>query len=182
MIMKQFADKMVVPLVPLGSSHVFFSICSFCSASPPIWGITTTGTFGMLVSSCSSWPPLSPPFLGSSPLTAWRTGSGSSLHKVSLTKSGSKGSNKSHPVYFQVHVGYDFPFALHRFFWFYSGAPAHDMHHLRPLTCFQPWFNYLDRLMGYHITYEDLKKMTASKLKKFGVYSADDEKGLIKIN
>ncbi|CAB3400591.1 unnamed protein product [Caenorhabditis bovis] len=85
-------------------------------------------------------------------------------------------------VSYEVHIGYDFPFALHRFFWFYSGAPAHDMHHLRPLTCFQPWFNYLDRIMGYHITYEHLKKMTAQKLQRYGLYNAEDEKGLEKHN
>lgn len=45
-------------------------------------------------------------------------------------------------------MGYDFPFLLHRFIPFYSGAPAHDMHHLRPLSCFEPWLNYLDRIFG----------------------------------
>uniref|UniRef100_A0A1I7XK07 Fatty acid hydroxylase domain-containing protein n=1 Tax=Heterorhabditis bacteriophora TaxID=37862 RepID=A0A1I7XK07_HETBA len=85
-------------------------------------------------------------------------------------------------VSYEVHIGYDFPFALHRFLFFYSGAPAHDMHHLRPLTCFQPWFNYMDRLMGYHITYDDLKKMAEEKSKRYGLYSKEDEKGLEKIN
>ncbi|CAJ0565861.1 unnamed protein product, partial [Mesorhabditis spiculigera] len=85
-------------------------------------------------------------------------------------------------VSYEVHLGYDFPFALHRFLFFYSGAPAHDMHHLRPLTCFEPWFNYLDRLMGYHITYEDLKKMAEEKSKRFGLYNKEEEKGLEKIN
>ncbi|CAJ0953476.1 unnamed protein product, partial [Mesorhabditis belari] len=85
-------------------------------------------------------------------------------------------------VSYEVHLGYDFPFALHRFLFFYSGAPAHDMHHLRPLTCFEPWLNYLDKLMGYHITYEDLKKMAQEKSKKFGRYAREDEQGLEKIN
>ncbi|GMT05279.1 hypothetical protein PENTCL1PPCAC_27453 [Pristionchus entomophagus] len=85
-------------------------------------------------------------------------------------------------VSYEVHMGYDFPFALHRFFKFYSGAPAHDMHHLRPLTCFQPWLNYMDRLMGYHITYDDLKKMADEKNKRYGLYAKEDEEGLDKIN
>ena len=83
---------------------------------------------------------------------------------------------------FKVHIGYDFPFALHRFLPFYAGAPAHDMHHFRPLTCFEPWFNYLDKLMGYHLTYEDLKKMADEKSRRYGLYSKEDEQGLEKIN
>lgn len=84
----------------------------------------------------------------------------------------------------------------HRYFSFYSGAPAHDMHHLRPLTCFEPWFNYLDKIMGntspplevvfwnlgYNITYEDLKRMAEEKSKRYGLYDPEDEKGLQKIN
>jgi len=85
-------------------------------------------------------------------------------------------------VSYEVHTGYDFPFALHRFLPFYSGAPAHDMHHLRPLTCFQPWLNYMDRLFGYHITYEDLKRMSKEQEKRHGLYTAEDEEGLKKIN
>uniref|UniRef100_A0A914WPM9 Fatty acid hydroxylase domain-containing protein n=1 Tax=Plectus sambesii TaxID=2011161 RepID=A0A914WPM9_9BILA len=82
-------------------------------------------------------------------------------------------------VSYEVHTGYDFPFALHHFIPIYSGAPAHDMHHMRPLTCFEPWLNYLDRIFGYHITYEDLKKM---KDKRYGLYSKETETGLQKIN
>ncbi|CAI4221383.1 unnamed protein product [Auanema sp. JU1783] len=85
-------------------------------------------------------------------------------------------------VSYEVHHGYDFPLALHRLFYFYAGTPAHDMHHLRPLTCFQPWLNYLDRLMGYHITYQDLKKMADDKAKRFGLYENEDIAGLEKHN
>ncbi|PAV80914.1 hypothetical protein WR25_06908 isoform C [Diploscapter pachys] len=99
-------------------------------------------------------------------------------------------------VSYEVHTGYDLPFMPHRYFSFYSGAPAHDMHHLRPLTCFEPWFNYLDKMMGntspplevvfwnlgYNITYEDLKRMAEEKSKRYGLYDPEDEKGLQKIN
>ncbi|KAH7703359.1 Protein F35C8.5 [Aphelenchoides avenae] len=85
-------------------------------------------------------------------------------------------------VSYEVHIGYDFPFMLHRFLPFYAGAPAHDMHHMRPLTCFEPWFNYLDRLFGYYLSYDDLKKMSKDKLERYGRYSNEDEKGLKKIN
>ncbi|GMS96642.1 hypothetical protein PENTCL1PPCAC_18817, partial [Pristionchus entomophagus] len=85
-------------------------------------------------------------------------------------------------ISYEVHTGYDFPFALHRFFKFYSGTPAHDMHHLRPLTCFQPWLNYMDRLLGYHITYDDLKTMADEKNRRFGKYEMEDEEGLDRIN
>ncbi|KAI6227064.1 Cholesterol 25-hydroxylase-like protein [Aphelenchoides besseyi] len=85
-------------------------------------------------------------------------------------------------VSYEVHIGYDFPFMLHRFIPIYAGAPAHDMHHVRPLTCFQPWFNYLDRLFGYYISYDDLKKMNRATLERYGKYSTADEEGLKKIN
>uniref|UniRef100_A0A7E4ZYU8 Fatty acid hydroxylase domain-containing protein n=1 Tax=Panagrellus redivivus TaxID=6233 RepID=A0A7E4ZYU8_PANRE len=85
-------------------------------------------------------------------------------------------------VSYEVHTGYDFPFFLHRFLPFYSGAPAHDMHHMRPLTCYEPWFNYLDRIFGHHISYSDLKKMGAEKAKRYGIYADGDEAGLKKIN
>uniref|UniRef100_A0AC35FDZ8 Fatty acid hydroxylase domain-containing protein n=1 Tax=Panagrolaimus sp. PS1159 TaxID=55785 RepID=A0AC35FDZ8_9BILA len=85
-------------------------------------------------------------------------------------------------VSYEVHTGYDFPFFLHNFLPFYSGAPAHDMHHMRPLTCFEPWFNYLDRIFGYHISYEDLKRMGAEKAARFGLYNSNENDGLKKIN
>jgi len=88
----------------------------------------------------------------------------------------------SQSVSYEVHTGYDFPFALHRFLPFYSGAPAHDMHHMRPLTCFQPWFNYLDRLFGYHICYEDLKRMNKEKSQRYGLYDKREVEGLQRIN
>ncbi|CAJ0584245.1 unnamed protein product, partial [Mesorhabditis spiculigera] len=82
-----------------------------------------------------------------------------------------------------VHHMYSSPFAaaaqhLHPFELFFVGTFITG----KPLTCFEPWFNYLDRLMGYHITYEDLKKMAEEKSKRFGLYNKEEEKGLEKIN
>ncbi|TKR72899.1 hypothetical protein L596_020285 [Steinernema carpocapsae] len=85
-------------------------------------------------------------------------------------------------VSYEVHTGYDFPFALHHFVPFYSGAPAHDMHHLRPLTCFQPWLNYLDRLFGYHVSYEDLLKMRKEQAERYGRYEEETVQDLKKFN
>jgi cholesterol 25-hydroxylase len=46
------------------------------------------------------------------------------------------------------HCGYDFPLLPHRWFPLWGGAVQHDMHHQRPLTNFQPFFNHWDRLFG----------------------------------
>jgi len=50
----------------------------------------------------------------------------------------------------ESHIGFDFPWAPHHWFPFgvYGGAPKHDMHHYKPLTNFQPYFNTWDKLMG----------------------------------
>ncbi|KAH3830231.1 cholesterol 25-hydroxylase-like protein 1, member 2 [Dreissena polymorpha] len=49
----------------------------------------------------------------------------------------------------EAHIGYDFPFTLnHLSFGWLGGAPKHDMHHLKPQTNFEPFFNHLDRLCG----------------------------------
>ncbi|KAI6191278.1 Cholesterol 25-hydroxylase-like protein [Aphelenchoides bicaudatus] len=99
-------------------------------------------------------------------------------------------------VSYEVHIGYDLPFMPHRWLPFYAGAPAHDMqvyliifnpqfvleHHVRPLTCFEPWFNYLDRLFGYSISYDQLKKMNKEKFERYGRYNDGEEVGLKKIN
>jgi len=49
-----------------------------------------------------------------------------------------------------AHIGFDFPFALHNLDPFnnFGGPPKHDMHHQKPLTNFQPFFNHWDWLMG----------------------------------
>lgn len=38
------------------------------------------------------------------------------------------------------------------------------------------------RFSGYHITYDDLKKMADEKNKRYGQYAKEDEEGLDKIN
>ncbi|CAH1796329.1 unnamed protein product [Owenia fusiformis] len=50
-----------------------------------------------------------------------------------------------------AHVGFDFPGLPHRWapFGWWGGAPKHDMHHRRPNTNFQPFFNHWDRLFGF---------------------------------
>ncbi|XP_033749572.1 cholesterol 25-hydroxylase-like protein 1, member 2 [Pecten maximus] len=50
----------------------------------------------------------------------------------------------------EAHIGFDFPFCLHNWFPFgvIGGAPKHDMHHLKPMTNFQPFFNHWDKLFA----------------------------------
>ena len=48
-----------------------------------------------------------------------------------------------------AHLGYDLPLAPHRLApSLLGGAVKHDMHHQRPLTNFQPFFSWFDRLAG----------------------------------
>lgn len=48
-----------------------------------------------------------------------------------------------------AHVGYDLPLSPHRWAPFcMGGSVKHDMHHQRPLTNFQPFFTWFDRLLG----------------------------------
>lgn len=54
-------------------------------------------------------------------------------------------------VSIEVHCGYDFPWALHNWCPIYGGAPKHDLHHARPMSNFEPWLNYLDKLCGRYI-------------------------------
>jgi len=48
----------------------------------------------------------------------------------------------------EAHVGYDLPLSLHHWAPFWGGSVKHDMHHQRPLTNFQPFFTWFDRLFG----------------------------------
>lgn len=49
----------------------------------------------------------------------------------------------------EAHIGFDFPFTLNHYtFGLIGGAPKHDMHHLKPMTNFQPWFNHWDKIFG----------------------------------
>lgn len=47
-----------------------------------------------------------------------------------------------------AHIGYDLPLSPHHWLPFWGGSIKHDMHHQRPLTNFQPFFNWFDRLFG----------------------------------
>lgn len=47
------------------------------------------------------------------------------------------------------HIGFDFPFTLnHLTNGFFGGAPKHDMHHMKPHTNYQPFFNHWDKIFG----------------------------------
>jgi len=50
----------------------------------------------------------------------------------------------------EAHIGFDFPFLLHNLdpFGLVGGSPKHDMHHQKPLTNFQPFFNHWDKMFG----------------------------------
>lgn len=50
----------------------------------------------------------------------------------------------------EAHIGFDFPFLPSAWFpfGFFGGSPKHDMHHQKPLTNYQPFFNHFDRLFG----------------------------------
>lgn len=46
------------------------------------------------------------------------------------------------------HCGYDLPMLPHHWLPFWGGSIHHDMHHHKPLTNFQPFFTWWDRLFG----------------------------------
>ncbi|CAD5123150.1 unnamed protein product [Dimorphilus gyrociliatus] len=46
------------------------------------------------------------------------------------------------------HSGYDFPFMLSNIFKIMGGAVKHDMHHMRPLTNYAPFYLYWDWIFG----------------------------------
>ncbi|XP_055874280.1 cholesterol 25-hydroxylase-like protein 1, member 2 [Biomphalaria glabrata] len=50
----------------------------------------------------------------------------------------------------EAHIGFDFPFLLHNLdpTGNFGGPTKHDMHHLKPHTNYQPFFNHWDRLFG----------------------------------
>jgi cholesterol 25-hydroxylase len=47
-----------------------------------------------------------------------------------------------------AHIGYDLPLLPHNWAPFWGGSIKHDMHHQRPLTNYQPFFNWWDRIFG----------------------------------
>ena len=50
----------------------------------------------------------------------------------------------------EAHIGFDFPFTLNHVIplGIIGGSPKHDMHHLKPTTNYEPFFNHFDRLCG----------------------------------
>lgn len=50
----------------------------------------------------------------------------------------------------EAHIGFDLPFMMNNWdpLGFVGGAPKHDMHHLKPLTNFAPFFNIWDKVFG----------------------------------
>lgn len=86
------------------------------------WELITVG----FLTTTNSW------FFKSHPLTTW------SYMVLSIV------------VSVEAHIGFDFPFCLHNWFPFgaIGGAPKHDMHHLKPMTNFEPFFNHWDRIFN----------------------------------
>lgn len=72
----------------------------------------------------------SPWFFSAHPLTQW------SFMQFSIL------------VSVDAHIGYDLPFLPHHWMPFWGGSIKHDMHHQKPLSNFQPFFNWWDRLLG----------------------------------
>jgi cholesterol 25-hydroxylase len=85
-------------------------------------------------------------------------------------------------VSIEVHCGYKFPWAAHNWIPLYGGAPKHDMHHMRPLSNFEPWLDHLDRLLGWSMTEKQLEEYKAKRRADVGLHSLQDEIGLRKIN
>ena len=48
----------------------------------------------------------------------------------------------------EAHIGYDFPLMPHHWAPFWGGVIKHDMHHQKPRTNFQPFFNWWDKIFG----------------------------------
>jgi len=82
----------------------------------------------------------------------------------------------------EVHLGYDFPWAAHNWCFLYGGAPKHDLHHMRPMTNFAPWLNWLDKLMGCNLTHKELEELKVKRRGNLGLMSPEDEEGLKKVN
>ncbi|BFY98532.1 hypothetical protein BsWGS_01572 [Bradybaena similaris] len=86
------------------------------------WELSTVG----FLTTTNTW------FFNSHPLTVW------SYMLVSIV------------VSVEAHIGFDFPFFFHNIdpTGLIGGSPKHDMHHQKPLTNFQPFFNHLDKMFG----------------------------------
>ena len=72
----------------------------------------------------------SPWWFGAHPLTQW------SFMQFSIL------------VSVDAHIGYDLPLLPHKWAPGWGGSIKHDMHHQKPLSNYQPFFNWWDRLFG----------------------------------
>jgi cholesterol 25-hydroxylase len=84
-------------------------------------------------------------------------------------------------VSIEVHCGYDFPWQAHNWCGIYGGAPKHDMHHLRPMSNFEPWLNYLDRIFGFELKPKDFEDAKAKK-RRIGLHNPVDDVDIQKFN
>jgi cholesterol 25-hydroxylase len=87
------------------------------------------------------------------------------------------------------HCGYDLPVMPHR--WvpeIWGGAVKHDMHHQRPMTNFQPFFTWFDRLFGTECpgqtaggrkpsTLVDWERQEQLKVKAMAALEVEEHKG-----
>ncbi|XP_069480843.1 cholesterol 25-hydroxylase-like protein 1, member 1 [Ambystoma mexicanum] len=78
------------------------------------------------------WSSTNPVLLKCHPLSAWAS------NVVSIWMS------------VEDHIGYDFPWSLHRLVpcGLYGGARAHDLHHRKPNTNYAPFFRHWDMICG----------------------------------
>ena len=111
--------------VGLQSVHV---LLLFCASSPSCWVTQYLHPYELtVVGICTTTCPWC---FGAHPLTQW------SFMVLCIALS------------VDAHIGYDLPLSLHHWAPFWGGSIKHDMHHQRPLTNFQPFFNWFDRLFG----------------------------------
>jgi len=85
-------------------------------------------------------------------------------------------------VSIEVHCGYEFPWAAHNWCWLYGGSPHHDMHHMRPMSNFEPWLVHLDRICGWDLSHKQLEEYKTKRRTTIGLHNPEDDKGLRKLN
>jgi cholesterol 25-hydroxylase len=104
----------------------------------------------------------------------------------------------------EAHLGFDFPLSLGYWLPNWGGAAKHDMHHMKPLTNFQPYLTHWDKIFGTHcpgtvaggvkpkalLEYE--RKRREKRFKKEGLFTIDgimkeedpnsENSGIIRVN
>ena len=101
--------------------HEYHSPNSWVTQYLHPWELISTGLF----TTTSPW------IFNAHPLTSW------SFQNFAIS------------VSVDAHIGYDIPFLPHRWCKFWGGSIKHDMHHQKPLTNFEPFFNWWDKLFGH---------------------------------